>query len=105
MIAIHLIEGRYCPLLTCDACHRRITNAALANVVFDMNARPSSTPRFAHKGVCHDSIDNDIRKAGGFPGWEECRHWFVNLLHNTALHGTALDEAVKRAHEWSEFGL
>ena len=105
MIAIHMIDGRFVPLLTCETCGRRIEDPEMAVVVFDLHARARQIPRFAHKGVCHDAADERIRQAGGYPGWNECGRWMMDLLHNTGLHGEALERAVASSTHAAEFGL
>lgn len=105
MITVRLIEGRYTPLVLCDHCGRRITEPGLAAVAYDLRGTADRQPFFAHKGRCHDAIDEAIETDGGMAGWGEFRRWMVDLLHNAGLHGDELDSAVEHAAAFHELGL
>jgi hypothetical protein len=104
-IAVHNVDGRYCPRISCAVCQQPITEPTMAAVLFDMSAPDAAPPVFVHKGACMQREEARIRNAGGFDGWEELSRWLISLLHNTGLHGEDLSRAVERAAEWHEVGL
>jgi hypothetical protein len=106
-IAIHMIEGRFCPLVTCDTCAKRITDPTMAAVVFEMNPSTGTTaPRFVHKGRCHEAMDARMESPEGYrPGWNELHRWMADLMHNVGLHGEAWTAAVEHSEAMHEVGL
>jgi len=101
MIAVRVLDGRSCPVIVCDTCGRPITDPGMAAVVWDMTQQGDRLPSLVHKGACHDALDHGIKGEGGFPGWAELSRWFVDLLHNSGLHGDRLDRAISDAEQWA----
>lgn len=92
MFEIHTQNGDNCPVLVCDMCGERLTNAKKAAVVFD-NFAPNNSKLKAlhvHKGnldgqTCHQEADALIRAGGGTPGWQEMSACLTDLFHNTGM--------------------
>lgn len=101
-ISVRVTDGRYQPLVTCDACGKRITDPTMAVVVFDLRGDSDDrAPLFAHKGACdRDVASRRIEEAGGFPGWNEFGTWIANLLHNSGLSGPELEHALRLRPAW-----
>jgi len=50
---------------------------------------------FVHKGnldskTCHKIADQNIRAAGGSPGWAELRTFLCQLVHNTGFSSSGM---------------
>lgn len=99
MFEIHTINGQNCPVLVCDLCGERLTDAGKAAVVFD-NFAPNNAKLKAlhvHKGkidgkTCHEEADSLIKAGGGTPGWQEMRSCLTDLVTNV---GFPLEDMVK----------
>lgn len=97
MIEIQFIEGVNCPLLFCDVCGERVTDAGNAAVVFD-NFAPNGARVKAltvHKGnidgrTCHQEADSLIAGGGGRPGWQELKRHLVDLAANVGFPAKAM---------------
>lgn len=85
MIQIECIGGRACPVISCDDCGQRITDATMAGVVWPLGGRRELLkwddgvvfPRFLCKtGDCLARCD--------WP-WGELDVWLVQLVHNLGL--------------------
>jgi hypothetical protein len=82
---VHHIPGRYAPLLFCDTCGKRITDAGLAAAVTVGHPVPegeSSEVLHVHKGECHDAVD---RRLGRQAGWDELSRHLLHLIYNVDL--------------------
>ncbi len=101
MILIHYREGRYAPVVVCDICEQRITNANLAVAVgTDVYGKDPEliSVLHAHKGTCHDAAE---AKLGGRikTGWDELSHHLLHLVQNIGLKPTDLVELKKTLDE------
>jgi len=108
MFEIHKIDGRNCPMITCDICGERLTEAGKAAVVFNNGAGNGAKLRTlqVHKGridgrTCHEEADNRFRAEGGMPGWEEMKTFLADAVHNIGFPPEELAEYDRRR---SRFG-
>lgn len=88
---VHHIPGRYAPLLFCDVCGERITNASRAAALTVSHSMPegeSSEVLHVHKGDCHTAAD---RRAGLTLGWEEMSRHLLHLIYNVGLSPEKLE--------------
>ena len=92
MIEIQVVDDISAPILFCDVCGERITEAGKAAVVYDnfrQNGERAKTLH-VHKGkidgmTCHEEADSIIRAGGGTPGWQELKRHLCDLAHNVAF--------------------
>ena len=90
-------EGRYAPVLICDICEQRITDAGLAGVVSRTDQAGGvelNEVLYAHKGRCLDAAEE---KLGGYrvTGWRELSDHLIDLLYNCGLTVEKLVELKK----------
>jgi len=98
MIKVLYIKGVYGPIIRCDVCGERITNAGLAAVLRKtaMLAEGQESEVFhVHKGRCHDTMEGRL---GGAPGWDEITNHFLNLLLNAGSSPAKLRE-IQKIHD------
>lgn len=94
MIEIQMVEGISAPMLFCDICGDRLSEAGRAAVVFDNFREDGERAKvlYIHKGkmdgkTCHHEADLIIRAGGGTPGWQELKQHLVDLAQNVAFPG------------------
>lgn len=104
MFEIHTIDGNNCPVLVCDLCGERLTDAGKAAVVFDnfVSSNSKITAFHVHKGpidgkTCHAEADTLIRAAGGTPGWQEMQRALTDLVANSGFPAEKMAKYDKRA--------
>ena len=104
MIEIQSSNGINCPLLFCDICGDRITDAGKAAVVFDNFAPNGARVKvlLVHKGniddkTCHQEADSIVASGGGRPGWQELKQHLVDLVANVGFSAKAM-QAYDEAH-------
>lgn len=97
MIEIQMLNGINAPLLFCDICGDRITDAGKAAVVFDNSRSDGERAKtlHVHKGsidgkTCHHEADLIIRSGGGTPGWQELKRHLTDLAHNVSFAADAM---------------
>jgi hypothetical protein len=82
---VHARPGFYAPMLYCDYCKKRITDAGSAAAITVSHPMPegaSSDVLHVHKGDCHDAVE---KKLGGTAGWEELSRHIMQLNYNVDL--------------------
>jgi len=99
MIEIQMTEGYGSPLLFCDVCGERITEAGKAAVVYDNFRNDGERVKilYTHKGnidgkTCHHEAELIIRSGGGTPGWQELKRYLTDLAHNVGFPASAMVE-------------
>ncbi len=81
MIAIAKANGEYRPVILCDQCGERITDAANATVVCSSAPEGKTAQLFhVHKGVCDDAL---AARVEGLFGSEELTTHLIELIKNT----------------------
>ena len=110
MFEMHIIQDQNCPVLVCDMCGERLTEAGKSAVVFDNFASPGSKIKVlhVHKGqiegkTCHQEADAIIKSGGGTPGWQEMKACITDLAHNIGFPPHEMDQYNKtRGDSFSE---
>lgn len=80
--------GRLAPLIFCDACKREIRGEGQGVMVYSWPGEADGESKdafFAHKGACHDQLEQRCEPDSGTAPWQELSHFFTNLLHNTGI--------------------
>ena len=97
MIEMHTSDGINFPILVCDVCGERITDASKAAAVFENFAPNGSRVKvqIVHKGniddkTCHQVADAKIVSEGGRPGWQELKRHIVYLAANIGFPPNAM---------------
>lgn len=97
MIAVLTTDGRSAPILLCDYCEERITDAGMGAAVFQPASESTELQPVlhVHKGRCHDSAD---AKCGGRTGgdWVELDRHLLQLLFNSGIDLDRLDYLLKQ---------
>ena len=101
MIAVLTINGRSAPVLVCDSCCERITDAGMAAAVFQpASERTELQPVLhVHKGRCHDKAD---AKCGGRTGgnWVELDRHLLQLFLNSGVNAERFGELLAQDARW-----
>jgi hypothetical protein len=99
MITVDLAEnlefkadnGRLCPIVRCDFCNDRIKDGEMSVYlyVFDFDKlEVIGTVKFAHKGKCHDEIEDQLRSYHSddcLVSWNNLNRFFTFLVNNTGI--------------------
>lgn len=98
-----MIDGQNCPVLVCDVCGERLTEAGKSAVVFNNFSPPNSKLKalHVHKGnidgkTCHEEAESSIRSGGGTPGWQEMKRALTDLVFNVGFPADKMAEYAKR---------
>jgi hypothetical protein len=92
------------PLIVCDICGKPIEKAGDGVAVFKnlMNNGESCEVLHAHKGGCHDTAEERIRKTGALVGWTEMIEHLGFLVQNS---GYTFDQLKKRIKDLKDSGF
>jgi hypothetical protein len=90
-IRIEEKSGSHCPVIRCDVCRERFTDARHGNVCY-----PHGDPIIICKGQC----DRSQPRGDQYP-WMELTAFLVLLNHNAGMTGE-VERNAKRATEWLE---
>jgi len=92
MLEIHSIDGRNCPVITCDMCGECLDHVGAAAVVFQNFSPPGSKLRLlhVHKGsidgkTCHREAEALLGTDGAAVGWQEMRAFLTDLISNAGF--------------------
>jgi hypothetical protein len=104
MIKLQYVRGGFAPMVFCDMCHQRISDAGMAATVNRSDAvKDGDFLDFAHvhKGACMRAAEAQL---GGLAntGWTELCDHLRYIVHNT---GTSLQQLQEREDLWGDMGL
>jgi hypothetical protein len=105
MIKILYDTGRYGAVVICDHCKERINDAQLTaamSTVPGMEDGDLADVVHAHKGQCHDALEQKYSAGGGKVGWDELSHHLIQLVLNS---GVTLDQLKQQQKTLEGAGL
>lgn len=105
MIKILYDEGTYGAVVICDHCKQRIKDAELAaavSTVRNMKDGDLADIVHAHKGQCHDALEQKYSAGDNTVGWDELSHHLIQLVLNT---GVTLDRLKEQQKTLQRSGL
>lgn len=92
MLEIHCIDSRNCPVIVCDICGERLSDASKAAVVFQsaQTAGAKLKPLHVHKGridgrTCHQEAESLLGAPKVSVGWDELMNIMIDLAHNVGF--------------------
>lgn len=74
---MHNTSGETCPVFVCDHCGEIISNAELGVAVYPAFSDQFASPRFAHRGSCHNAVEHGM-PLGGWQPLTYFLHWLIN---------------------------
>lgn len=87
MIKMLRTERGFAAVVVCDACGKRITDGGQAVALNSDTDKVSEmvSAYHAHKGACHDAVEQRIGSPGQTVGWEEFSAHIFQAVTNSGL--------------------
>lgn len=90
MLKIKKIGQLYAPVIDCDFCGELIEGGRKGVYLYplmDENKEEKTTIQFAHKGNCHDQLEEELRDIHGVghAQWNELDLFFAQLIDNAEI--------------------
>ena len=104
MIKLQYVRGGFVPMVFCDMCHQRISDAGMAATVYPLDTvKDGDFLDFAyvHKGACMRAAEA-LLGGRARTGWTELSDHLRYIVHNA---GTSLQQLQEREDRWGDMGL